>query len=559
MSKVTIQTRIPEREDNQLALAYLKEFAVIFGRAIRTCFAIRNRLGHTKTRDKILRSRVASQIQIAFALSNTEAKNAALRGIAAYDSQAALVDIYIEQAYEKINKTRQGIHKANAQIRKAETINDEFEVRRLKKSIHYKRNRIAKTEANIQRLKASKESGRFSVGFGSKRLALKQHHLEENDYASHEEWLADWIAARSNQIFYEGASNFTGGNQLVRYDAEAQTLLITVSPCLKHKYGETVMLAGINFKYGSELIKAAIMPARKESTRKGDDGSKKKAYRWGSSQAVSYNINIKDERVYLNATVDQLQPEHFTSLERGALGIDFNPTSIDWALIDRHGNLKQHGSIKINVQDKRSNQTQDIIGKAVAQIIRVAEVNSVPVVIEDLDFASKKAALKEKGKKYARMLSNMAYAQFTSRLESRCSKLGVELIKVDPAYTSVIGVTKYMAMYGLNSGCAAAGVVARRGQGRTEKLPDCHARYFKKPEDCLKSRAWQTFANKVKLSGSQNRHYWYFSGQKPLRSNSPLHGKLRQTCRPVRQTVQVLRTPHIRLKTRANGSLSIST
>ena len=37
------------------------------------------------------------------------------------------------------------------------------------------------------------------------------------------------------------------------------------------------MLAGINFKYGSELIKAAIMPVRKESTRKGDDGNKKKA------------------------------------------------------------------------------------------------------------------------------------------------------------------------------------------------------------------------------------------------------------------------------------------
>ncbi|KYC40862.1 hypothetical protein WA1_24895 [Scytonema hofmannii PCC 7110] len=75
-----------------------------------------------------------------------------------------------------------------------------------------------------------------------------------------------------------------------------------------------------------------------------------------------------------------------TSLTNGALGIDFNPTSIDWTLIDRHGNLKKHGSIKINVQDKRSHQTQDIIGKTVAQLVRLAEPFQVPIVIEDLDF-----------------------------------------------------------------------------------------------------------------------------------------------------------------------------
>jgi IS605 OrfB family transposase len=566
MSKVTIQTLIPSREDNQKALAYLKEFAVIFGRAIRSSFAIRNRLGRTKTKDKILRSEIASQIQSRFGLSNSEAKNAALRGIAAYASQAALVDIYIEEAKEKISKTRQGIHKANAKIKKAASINDKFELRRLTKSVHYKHNRIAATEAKIKRLKAALITGNFTVCFGSKRLARKQHSLEENSYASHEGWLKDWVAARSHQIFYEGANNFAGGNQLVRYNAKSQTLTITVSPCLKHKYGEKVILHGVNFRYGSELIQAAIHTVRKESTRKGNDGRKKKTCRWGSKQPVSYNINIKGNKVYLNATVDQIQPEQFTSLEQGALGIDFNPTSIDWTLIDRHGNLKQHGSIKINVQDKRSNQTKDIIGKAVAQIVRVAEANSVPVVIEDLDFTKKKAALKEKGKKHARMLSNMAYSQFTEMLESRCSKLGVELIKVDPAYTSVIGVTKYMAMYGLNCGCAAALVVARRGQGRTEKLPTSHARYFKRPEDRLKSRAWQVFAKKVKLCGAHLRHYWYFSGQKQVRSNSPLHGKLRQTCRlsvgfkpHTKQTVQVLRTPHIRKKTSANGSLRIST
>ncbi|MBW4668973.1 MAG: hypothetical protein KME60_16500 [Cyanomargarita calcarea GSE-NOS-MK-12-04C] len=61
--------------------------------------------------------------------------------------------------------------------------------------------------------------------------------------------------------------------------------------------------------------------------------------------------------------------------------------------------------------------------------------------IEHLDFRQKKAALKERSTKYARMLSNFAYSKFTQLIETRCCRQGVELNRVDAAYTSVIGVT----------------------------------------------------------------------------------------------------------------------
>jgi IS605 OrfB family transposase len=559
MSKVTLQTHALQVEENQVAIDYLKEFAVVFDSAIRTSFCSRNRQGKTTDNNKTLRTSIAAEVEKRYGLSNSEAKNASLRGITAYDSQAALVDIYIEEASERIKATRKGIGKNYGLIKKAKKVNNTLEVRRLKRSNHYKVNRIAKNEALISRLKQSKESGCFRVCFGSKKLAKKQHNLKENDYLDHTQWLSDWRVARSSQLFYEGSNNYSGGNQLVRYNPEEKTLSITVTPQLRAKYGDTVVLHNVEFKYGADWLKAAIEPVKKESTRKGKDGGKAKTTRWGSKQPVSYNFTFKGERLFINATVDHPGAEITSSLESGALGIDFNPASIDWTVIDREGNLKKYGSIKINIQDKRSNQTKDIIGKAVAQIVRVAESFQVPVVIEDLDFQQKKASSKEKGKKYARMLSNMAYSRFTEMMETRCHRTGVELLAVEPAYTSVIGITKYMAMYGLSSGCAAALVVARRGQGRKEKLPSLHARFFKKPEDCLKSRAWQTFAKKVKLCGQGNRHTWYSSGTKQVGSNSPLHGKLRQTCRPRRQTVQVLKTPHIRKKTCANGSLGIST
>lgn len=111
-----------------------------------------------------------------------------------------------------------------------------------------------------------------------------------------------------------------------------------------------------------------------------------------------------------------------------------------------------------------------------------------------------------------------------------------------------------MAVYGLNSGCAAALVIARRGQKRTERLPKHLDSYFKKPEDKLKSGAWKKVAKKINICGGFNRHRWYFLGIKQARTNSSLYSKLRHSIAPCgRDTVQVLVTPHIRKNPRALG------
>jgi N-acetylmuramoyl-L-alanine amidase len=111
MSKVTIQTHSPQSEENQLAISYLREFAVTFGSAIGTSFCLRNRQGKTNTSSKILRTSISPEIEKRYGLSNSEAKNASLKGIAVYDSQAALVELYIEEAQERIKATRRGIGK----------------------------------------------------------------------------------------------------------------------------------------------------------------------------------------------------------------------------------------------------------------------------------------------------------------------------------------------------------------------------------------------------------------------------------------------------------------
>lgn len=55
--------------------------------------------------------------------------------------------------------------------------------------------------------------------------------------------------------------------------------------------------------------------------------------------------------------------------------------------------------------------------------------------------------------------------------KDRLLRFGIELLAVNPVYTSVIGRMKYAVPYGRSVHLAAAGVIARRGQGLTEKPP----------------------------------------------------------------------------------------
>jgi hypothetical protein len=61
--------------------------------------------------------------------------------------------------------------------------------------------------------------------------------------------------------------------------------------------------------------------------------------------------------------------------------------------------------------------------------------------------------------------------KFRQLLEAKCFRAGVELILIDPAYTSTIAAVKYASRRGWSVHAAAAGVIARRGQKLTERLP----------------------------------------------------------------------------------------
>ena len=99
-----------------------------------------------------------------------------------------------EQQKRRVDGLQRRIARAERQVAEAE------EQGRWQQ-VHEKRRRLANLRSRLAGLETDIGAGRVRLCFGSKRLWRKQQHLEQNGYASHEEWRRDWQDARSNEFF----------------------------------------------------------------------------------------------------------------------------------------------------------------------------------------------------------------------------------------------------------------------------------------------------------------------------------------------------------------------
>ena len=120
---------------------------------------------------------------------------------------------------------------------------------------------------------------------------------------------------------------------------------------------------------------------------------------------------------------------------------------------------------------KSQHQAGAIIGDSVANVVEYAREVGKPIVIERLDFRQKKAALEGESRRYSRTLSSFSYGKVKAYFLSRGYREGVEVHRVNPAFSSVIGRVKFMERYGLSVHQAAALVLARHLLGCSERIP----------------------------------------------------------------------------------------
>jgi len=354
----------------------------------------------------------------------------------------------ISMGKEKIESTRKWIKNKEKQLLKKDgkaRISLGFQ-------IHHKKRKLSSLLENQSHLEEDLRSKKYRVCFGGKKLFREQFHLLENGYSSHKEWKQVWEAKRQKSFFLIGSKDETSGNQSATLMGDQ--IRIRVPNQLVDIYGKYYIFR-VEYKYGKEWLEDALE----------------------RHSAISHRFECIEGKVYLYSSFDLPEIEVKTRAPKqfGALGVDFNADHIAISEVDRMGNLVETKTLPTEVLDKSQEQTEAIYGDVISEIIQIAKEKSKALVIEDLDFSQKKASLKEESKRKARILSQLAYGLFLEGIKRKAYKEGVEVISVNPAFTSFIGRIKYQGRYGLTSHESAAFVIARRGLDLREKPPAINA------------------------------------------------------------------------------------
>jgi IS605 OrfB family transposase len=336
---------------------------------------------------------------------------------------------------------------------------------------HQKKRRKAILEQRLKTLKATTPA----MTFGGHKLWAAQHELKANGYAGHAEWLAAWHQARSGEFYLVGSKDEKRGNQSCQYDPIKRTLTVRLPDAL----GKRVVLEGISFVYGQKEIEKAIF----------------------TNTAISYRFVKKDKGWYIFASTKVEPVKTTTDLACGCVGVDVGPKLLALVETDAVGNPIFRKTYDLDLYKKTSAQTEALIQEVAVEIVAHAKKVGKPISIEILDFAAKKAELRERGPGYARMLSGFAYTAMHTAIRARAVKEGVGVIEVNAAYSSTIGIIKFASMYGLSGDEAAALALARRAMRFGETLPAGTA--LERPED--RSRHvwshWRRLGKALRLKG----------------------------------------------------------
>ena len=375
------------------------------------------------------------------------------------------IDAIKERRPELIAETKQ-------RIRKAETVIARLATRATgTNKLHQKKRRLATLKARCAVLEADHAAGRVRLCFGSKRLYRAQFELEANGYADHAAWKADWQRARSSQFFVLGSQDETAGNQTCQASIEdhgSLTLRLRLPNALMETAGaKTLSLADVRFTYGHEQILAALQSSRRISTA--TKAGQAIVRRVGAALSYRFVRDAKGWRVF--ASVQAAAPEMLSRRELGAIGVDVIADLLAVAETDRFGNLMGTRRIALATYGKTPDQVKALIGDAAVSLSAQAQAAGKVLVIEAINFQKKKAELEAINHRQARLISSFAYAKTASSIKASAFRRGVEVIEVNPAYTSVIGAVSFAQPKGISVHQGAAYAIARRGLGMSERPP----------------------------------------------------------------------------------------
>jgi IS605 OrfB family transposase len=214
---------------------------------------------------------------------------------------------------------------------------------------------------------------------------------------------------------------------------------------------------------------------------------------WQTKNYFAYTVELKlrDGEVYGSVSFEIPTPEVKYTKENGVIAIDINASPIHLAIaeVSKTGELLSYQTISLHHLLGLSQNSKDHQEWILAhQLLDIAIQKGKAIAIENLK--KLKRGMRGDGKAELRKrLHQWNAKKFLQKLKRVAMLKGVEVIEVNPAYTSIIGMLKYAPQLSIDKDIAGAYVIGRRALGFKEDMPENYERL-------LKDKAYLEFALK---------------------------------------------------------------
>ena len=386
-------------------------------------------------------------LQERFSVTTRTASSAIYEVEEMISSALALIPLNIEKLEGKIDSKIKLIEKKKKEMAKIHASHKTNTKRlgKLKFHIYNIHNSVNKLKQKIENLERQMNERKPNICLGTKKLA-------RNDMKA-------FKRHRDSQINYIGRACEKQGNMnfQMQYVKKGNFFAMKV----RRDFGkwkddrspERFAYGKCHFKYGGKQLKDAMS---------------------NNASPVTVSVIRRNERYYLFVTVAVSYESSaiVTRKEHGVIGIDFNKGFINICETDEKGNIVSIEKIKYPFG--KAGITNAGLADVISKVCEKSIETGKSIVAEDLSFERKKSKAKKAvtptEKERMRMLHSLPYSRYAKILENITFNRRIELIKVNPAYTSRTAEQKFCNQMKLNIHNGAAFVIARKGMGIKDKF-----------------------------------------------------------------------------------------
>ena len=396
---------------------------------------------------EINRNDLNKLLQEKFSITSRTANSAIYEVEEIISSALALIPLNIEKLEARIDDKIKVIEKKKKEMAKIHA-SRKTNTRRLGKlkfhiyNLHNSINRIRQKIKNLERWLNKKKP---NICMGKKKLARNDAKV----FKLHKDSQINYIGrAWENQ----GNANFQ-----MQYVKKGNFFAMKVrrdfGKWKEDRSPERFAYGKCHFKYGGRKLRDAMKD---------------------NASPVTVSVIRRDDRYYLFVTVaiSYESSAIITRKEYGVIGIDFNKGFVNVCETDEKGNIVSIEKMKYPFG--KVGITKAELADVISKVSKKAVETGKSIVAEDLSFErtkrKAKKAVTSTEKERMRTLHSLPYSRYAQILENITFNKRIELIKVNPAYTSRTAERKFCNRMKLNIHNGAAYVIARKGMGIKDSL-----------------------------------------------------------------------------------------